>query len=363
MIQLGIIGCGDVAFRTYFPALELLTGRAAVTACFDPIEERANRAAARFPGATAYTTFEEFLNHPGLAGVFNLTPAPLHKQTTIPALDAGLHVFTEKPISSTVEDALSLIEYAADRNLLLLGAPAVIQTRRFRWLKELIDAGRIGRLTLAVAQISSMGPAGWRVYTGDPAVFYTPDVGPNIDLGVYGLHAITGLFGAAKRVQAFGGITIPKRKVLIPRLAGNEIEVKANDHMLMHLDFGNQSFAQIIASFAIPRSKMPALEIHGDGGSISISTDTWYNGDGPVDIFVRDDSMLGVEGWMNGVTAPDSTSYANMIAAGPAHFVSCIMGEEKPLLTGAHAAHVLEIMLAAQQSVTEGRAIDLETSF
>ena len=364
MIQLGIIGCGDVAFRTYIPALESLMGTAPTVACFDPIAERAANAAAKFPGAVAYTELDEFLAHPGLTGVFNLTPAPLHRQTSIPALDAGLHVFTEKPVSSSVAGAQSLIAHAKERDRLLLCAPAVIATNRFRWMHEIIAAGRIGRPTLATSQIGTMGPAGWRAYTGDPAVFYAPDVGPNIDLGVYSLHAITGLFGPAKRVQAFGGITIPKRKVLIPRLAGQTIDVKANDHMLMHLDFGNNSFAQILASFAIPRSKTPVFELHGDLGSISISADVWYNGDGPIDIYQRDDTMLGVEGWIDGVVSPEASGgYANMIAAGPKHFVACIKGEAQPIITGEHACHVLEIMLASQQSCMEGKAIELATSF
>jgi predicted dehydrogenase len=337
---------------------------APTVACFDPIAERSENAAKKFAGAVAYTELDKFLAHPGLTGVFNLTPAPLHRQTSIPALDAGLHVFSEKPLSSTLDDARSLIAYAKERDRLLFCAPAVIASTRFRWIKEIIAAGRIGRPTLAVSQIGTMGPAGWRAYTGDPAVFYTPDVGPNIDLGVYSLHAITGLFGAAKRVQAFGGITIPKRKVLIPRLAGQTIAVKANDHMLMHLDFGNNSFAQILASFAVPRSKTPVLEIHGDLGTISIGQDVWYNGDGPIDLYQRDDTMLGVEGWANGLVSPEASGgYANMIAAGPKHFVACLEGRESPILTAEHACHVLEIMLGSQQSCEEGKAIELTTSF
>src|SRR6185312_12701090 len=113
-------------------------------------------------------------------------------------------------------------------------------------------------------QQANMGPAAWRVYTGDPAVFYTPGVGPMIDLGVYALHAITGILGPVKRIQAMGGISIPERNVLIDRLAGQKIAVSTPDHILLHLDFGNATFGQVLASFATPRSKAPALEVHGE---------------------------------------------------------------------------------------------------
>jgi predicted dehydrogenase len=362
VIQLGIIGCGDVATRTYIPALERLTDRARVTATFDPIEERAKNAASHFTGATAYTAYEEFLRHPELDGVFNLTPAPFHCDTSTAALDAGLHVFTEKPIAATVEDAQALIAYAQGRGRLLMSAPAVMATLRFRWLKKVVEAGRIGRLTLATAQMATMGPAGWRAYTGDPAVFYAANVGPVLDIGVYSLHAITGLFGPAKRVQAMGGITIPERNVLIPRLAGQKITVESNDHMLIQLDFGG-AFAQILASFAVPGSKVPAMEIHGTEGTISIGMEHWYNASGPVDILPRDDTLLGVQGWINGVSSPEALEDGHLIGAGPEHFVNCLLEREEPTLTAEHATHVLEIILKAQQSVIEGRALELETSF
>jgi predicted dehydrogenase len=364
VIQLGIIGCGDVAMRTYIPALEHLADRAQVVATFDPIEERARQAAARFSAATAYTTYADLLNHPGLTGVFNLTPAPFHRDTTTAALDKGLHVFTEKPIAATVEDARALIAHAKERDRLLLSAPAVMATVRFRWLKKIVDAGRLGRLTLATAQMANMGPAGWRAYTGDPAVFYAANVGPVLDIGVYSLHAITGLFGPAKRVQAMGAITIPERNVLIPRLAGQKITVGAKDHMLIQLDFGG-AFAQILASFAVPASKAPALEVHGTNGTVSVSMDQWYNAQGPVDVMLRDDTLLGIQGWTNGVGSPEGTGPAgdHLIGAGPEHFVACLRGEEQPILTPEHATHVLEIILKSDQSADEGRALELETSF
>jgi predicted dehydrogenase len=364
MIGLGILGCGDVAFRTYIPGiLAIPASDARVVACFDPVAERAQRAAALFPGARAVTTLADLLATPGLDGVFNLTPAPLHAETTRAALDAGIHVFSEKPLAASVAEAVALEAYAQERGRLLLGAPAVIATERWRWLRKAIAAGKIGRPTLATAQMANMGPAGWRAYTGDPAVFYGTGVGPFIDHGIYQLAAILAVFGPAKRVQAMGGITIPRREVQIPRLAGQVVEVTENDHMLVSLDFGD-AFAQIVASFAVPRSRVPALEIHGTGGTISIAMERWYDAAGPVDIFSRDASALGVEGWMTGVASPEATGPGgHLIGAGPAHFVRVLRGEEAPLLTAAYATHTLEVMLLAHESVRAGRALDLTTTF
>ena len=363
-VSLGIVGCGDVAFRTYLPGLApiIADGSACVAVCFDPIQERAERAAAQYPGARAVNSLEELLEHPGLTAGVNLTPAPFHRDVTTALLMAGLHVFSEKPIASTVEDGQALIELARQQGKLLLCAPAVMATNRMQWLKRVIGDGRIGRPTLATAQMANMGPSGWRQYTGDPAVFYSAGVGPLIDTGVYVLHTITGLLGPAKRVQALGGIVIPKRTVTIERLLGQEIEVSTNDQMLIQLDFGGNVFAQVLSSFAVPRSKAPVLELHGTNGTVSISASDWYDANGPVDIFVRDESPLGVEDWME-VAPPVPSLHDSLIGAGVPHLVACIDGIEQPILTAEHACHVLEIMLKAGQAAPTGETLDIETTF
>jgi predicted dehydrogenase len=362
MIKLGVVGCGDVAFRTYFPGLAQLAGGAAVVACFDPVAERAERASGLFPESRAYTSYEALLSHAELDAVINLTPAPFHYDVNVAALESGLHVFSEKPLAATVERSQALIELARRKNRTLFCAPAIIATERFRWLRDVLADGRIGRPVLATAQMATLGPAAWRQYTGDPTVFYSEQVGPLLDIGVYALHMITGLLGPARRVQAFGGITIPQRTVLAGPLAGRTIDVTANDLMMLHLEFGGNQWAQVLSSFAISASKAPIMELHGTAGSISMSLEHWFDPNGPISVFHRDDSPLNLSGWIE-VAPPMVSPFASTIAYGPAHFVACLQGEEQPILTAEHACHVLEIILKASDSVRDGRAIDLETTF
>jgi predicted dehydrogenase len=362
---LGLIGCGDVAFRTYIPGMLAESDRATVTATYDPIDERADRAAQQFPEARGYSDFDQLLDHPDLEAVFNLTPAPFHASTTRAALDRGLHVFSEKPIAASVAEGRELAEQAKAAGKLLLCAPATMATDRFQSIKSLIEEGKLGNPHLATAQMANMGPAAWREYTGDPAVFYSQGVGPILDIGVYALHGITGLFGPAKRVQAFSGVAIPERDVLIPRLRGQKITVEAADVALIDLDFGGNRFAHVTSSFAVPASNAPAIEIHGSEGSISVSMSGWYDSAGPLDLFSR----LGPSGepgsWQRDLTppAPKGPPGEHVIEAGPRHFVDCLLGEDEPIPTAEHAIHVLEIILAAGESSASGCAIDLTTTF
>ncbi len=350
-VSLGIVGCGDVAFRTYFPGLApvIADGTASVAICFDPVAERAEKAAALFPGAKAVTSIEELLHADNLTAAVNLTPAPLHLVITSALLNRGLHVFSEKPLASSVEDAQSLIDLAESKGLQLLCAPAVMVTNKMQWLKKIVDAGRIGKPHLAVAQMANMGPHAWRAYTGDPRVHYSAGVGPMIDTGVYVLHAITGMLGPAKQIQAMGGIAIPKRTILVDRYLGEEIEVGSNDLMMIHLDFGNNVFAQVLSTFAVPRTKQPAFELHGSLGSISLTSADWYNTNGSADVLIRDESAIGLEDWQT-AAPPVPSPHTNLIGAGVPHLIGVLNGTEEPILTARHATHVLEIMLKANRS-------------
>lgn len=358
MMNVGIIGCGNIAVGSYLPALAKLRDRARVVAVSDPIVALAERAAALADGAHIYPGHTELLAHPGLDAVFNLTPAPMHYTVNAAVLDAGVHLYTEKTLASTLDEARDLIARARGR--LFLCAPAMMVTTRFRWLHAYLDAGRIGTPHLATANLTSLGPSIWHP---DPAVFYGPGVGPLVDTGVYLLHAITGLFGPARRVQAMGGIAHPERTVRLGERSGTRFRVEAPDVMLLQLDFGADRWAHVISSFAVPKSKAPVMEIHGTEASVSISAAQWYQQNGAVDLYRHDDTPAGVSGWMNDVPLPARSAVTDILAAGTEHFIACLEGNEQPILTPEHATHVLEIMLTARRAMDEGRAIELETRF
>ena len=359
MVRLAVLGCGDVAFRTYFQALQALEGEASVVALCDPIAERAVRAASIFPGSDALSTLDALTNRTDIDGVINLTPAPLHHETSTALLSAGFHVLSEKPLATSVADGRALLAHAASVGKLLLCAPAVMATPRVRWIREVLASGAIGRATHAFARLATMGPAGWTEYTGDPAVFYSPGVGPAVDLGVYLITTFTGLFGPAQRVQAMGGIVIPERTVTIPRLAGQKITVQTPDVISMQLAFAGNRFATIISSFAMPNHRGPVLELMGERGLIAVVNEMSYWVGQGVDLFQVEASEYGPDGWSVAGPMTDEP----LLFSGPRHFAACIRGETEPVMTAEHALHVLEVMTAADRSIDSGETIDLETTF
>ena len=365
-IRVGVVGCGFIAQYTYLPVIKQIgADQVDVVAAFDTVQERVDVALEQYPNARGYTSYDEFLAHAGgMDLVFNLTPAPLHRDITARALEAGYHVYSEKPIAASLQEAVELSEIAAAKGLQLFVAPSTTTTARMLYIKERIENGDFGHAHTIKAHIGGMGPAAWRQYSGDPKVFYRKGVGPLTDVGVYMLHTITGLFGPAKRVEAVGGVVYPERTILIDRMFGEKIQVEAPDVVSINLEFEGGRFAHLFTSYAIASSKSPMFELYGTMGTASIAPRQWYDGNGTTDFYFRDESAEGAnEGWQDDVPTPNPLEIGGILESGILHAVDALTNGTPNALTPEHATHVLEIMNSAVASAESGQSVELTTSF
>jgi predicted dehydrogenase len=359
-LRIGVIGCGDVAQRRYLPALEAAgDGVELVALCdarADALQAAARSVQAWVPGVAQYTSLAEMLAAGGVDAAFNLTPASRHAAVSQACLDAGVHVYSEKPIAGSLAEADRLIETAAEKSILLLCAPGTAALRRFAWVRELVASGRYGALTLAFAQYPDPGPASWREYTGDPAPFYGPDVGPLRDHGVYRLHELTTVMGPVRRVQAMGAIGVPLRVAKSVGRHGETIEVTAPDHVVVNLEFVSGALAQLLSSFGALATRGPWLELHFERATLSFDGDQ-YDKDSPASLYLED------RGWTSGIETPPPGEPLAVVETGVAHFLACLRGDERPILTAEHARHVLDIILATYASIEDGNSHRTETRF
>lgn len=366
-VRLAIVGCGDVVARRYLPGLVHIRDRVQVVACCDRDRARAAGAAravaAWSPDARVYRDLDELLRDGSDAeAILNLTPAALHAEVSLAALQAGLHVYSEKPLASSLEDADRLIDTARATDRLLLCAPAVMASPRFRWLRELLDSGRLGEPTLACGQIANLGPAAWAAYASDPVPYYQLGMGPLVDEGIYLLHAVTGLLGPAIRMQAMGGVAMIERRAACGPDPGRRFDVGTEDQVLLQLQVDYNRFAQVLSSFAVPATKAPTLELHCTAGSVSLSGH--LSAAGPVDVFIADQEGQGVQGWIDSIAVtPEPPAVDDLVATGALHFVACLRGEATPVLTAEHARHALEIALVVDRAINTGESLELTTSF
>ncbi|MBS1180155.1 MAG: oxidoreductase [Proteobacteria bacterium] len=143
-VRIGIVGLGRLG-RRHAENLALRVPGATLVAAASPIPEERAWAEANLPGVSTYVGLPELLRHPGLDAVWLVTPTSLHADQVIVALEAGKHVFCEKPLALEPADCDRVIAVADKRpsQLVMIGFmrrfdPAYAEAKR------LIAAGELG---------------------------------------------------------------------------------------------------------------------------------------------------------------------------------------------------------------------------
>src|SRR2546425_4265446 len=337
--RIGIIGCGNV-LEAYMPQCDKLRtrGLAEVTiAC----GREAQRDRALLLGIPHFTTEEnEVLRSDNVDLVIVVTSMPEHARLAGAALRAGKHVLVEKPLATNLNDARNLLALAGEHERHLVCAPFSILSPTFQIISARIRRGDIGKPCLARARYGWAGPA-WNEW------FYKPGGGSLFDLGVYCIASLTGLLGPAQRVMAMTSVAIPEREV-----NGRRVRVEVEDTAQVLLNLGDGALAVVTSGFTMQQYRNPALEVYGTTGTIQMLGDDW--------------DPDGYELWQNSVGAWQlfkETDPDWHWTDGLCHLIECIRQGTRPLVSPEHARHVLEIILNAQQSGREGRALAIESTF
>ena len=363
-LRVGVLGAGTIATASYgvLPNLGPIRHKVEIVAIADIVLERAASVAAQYGIPEAVSKLDELLEVDGLDAVLNLTPIPDHGETCTKILEAGKHLATEKPLATTMEDADRICDLAETRHLTVVCAPPNMLYPDRAEARRLVREGAIGKVAFARVRSSHGGPASgnWPL---DPTWFYQKGSGPLFDMGVYGIQEITGILGPAQRVVAYSGITEPVRTVRGGPFRGKEIEVTADDNVLMMLDFGGSTYAVVDGTFNVNASKSPKIEIFGREGTLNV---TGTAGPGGLEIF-RLDAVPGLRGWIVPSLSEVQEKIQWTSGLGRAvlldHLADCVAGRATPVLSAAHARHQLEIMLKAEESARKGQVVELSTSF
>jgi predicted dehydrogenase len=156
----------------------------------------------------AYATAAELIADPDIDIVLNLTLPAVHAELTTMALEAGKHVYTEKPLAATYVEGKQIVDLAQDRGLFVCCAPDTFLGGCLPTCRRLIDDGSIGEVTAASAFVVSHGHE-W--FHPNPEFFYKPGAGPLLDIGPYYVTALVSLLGPARRCAAMSKRTFDKR--------------------------------------------------------------------------------------------------------------------------------------------------------
>lgn len=348
-MKAGIIGCGNIS-GIYFTNLKN-SPWVEVIACADLVMDYAEAKAKEY-GIPGVCTVEEMLARPDIDLIINLTIPASHASVDVAALEAGKHVYSEKPLAITLEEGREVLNKADLKGLRVGCAPDTFLGSGVQTAKAAIESGQIGRPIAATAFMMGSGPEAWH---HNPEFFYAPGGGPMLDMGPYYLSALVELLGPASRVSASAGIQIPDRSIGSGPLQGKPITVQTPTHLAGTLDFENGAIATMITSFDIfGGSSLPWLEIYGTQGTLSLGDPNYFNGE----VKLR---KQGSDEWKT--LDPVFECGQNERGLGINDMIESIHSNKDHRASGRLAYHVLEIMQSFQQSSLEGRHIVLQSTY
>ncbi|MBB6098371.1 putative dehydrogenase [Deinobacterium chartae] len=343
-MRVGIIGCGDISV-TYLKNASGVTPFT-VAAVADLDLERASRRAREY-GVERVLTPQELLAQPDIEVVLNLTVPAAHFEVSRAALEAGKHVYGEKPLAIRREDGETLVLLASERGLKLGSAPDTFLGAGLQTARKLIDDGVIGRPLAATAFMMGRGPESWHP---SPDFFYRPGAGPLFDMGPYYLTALISLLGPITCVtgQAVSGHT--ERVITGPVRTGERIRVETPTHITGLLAFESGAVATLITSFDVWYAELPRIEIYGTEGTLSIPDPNTFGG--PVRL-----RRAGEEAWRE---VPLTHAYAtNSRGVGLRDLIEAAQQGREPRASGRLALHVLDAMQSILESSEARRTLDL----
>ena len=319
--RLAVLGCGRWGFNHVRTAFNLFGDKLALVADSNPAA--AERIGKISPSIHFTTDPEDVFGSPAINGVIVATPAETHYAIARKLLEAGKNVLVEKPITLELDEAAELVRLASEKNLKLMVGHVLMYHPAVLKLKELVDAGKIGRLQYIYSNRLNFGT----VRTEENILWsFAPH-----DISI--IQFLTG--SKPDSVYARGAAFLQ-----------HNIE----DSTITYLSFPGNVHAHIFVSWLHP-FKEQRLVVIGDKGMIV------FEDSAPAD---------KLKFYPKGFTAQNGTiqkfdgdfeiiphGEGQPLAEEQLHFARCVADDLQPLTNGKHALEVLEVLKLAEKSMKE----------
>jgi predicted dehydrogenase len=354
-LRIGIIGSGGIAQSCHMKGYASIPDKCEIVAVCDVNEKVAQEAAEKFNVPNVFTDYKQLLSSGLVDAVSVTTPNKFHKDPTIEALQAGIHVLCEKPLAMNADEARSMCAAARDSGKILQVA---LQSRfggSGRFMKEYIDAGNMGDIYFARAQaLRRRGVPGWGVFIDKEK----QGGGPLIDIGVHILDFTLFLMGYPKPVSASGKTwDMMGKNPDLTNLFGDYDRSKftVEDFAVGFIKFDNGAVVSLESSFMANMSERDIMktQLFGTkaGASVKIS------GDDPIEIYTEENKQL-FDMVPRNVPHVESQHTAEVVA-----FVDAILeGKESPV-PGLNGLILNAIFDALYKSSETGNEEKVDVSF
>lgn len=347
-MKVAIIGCGmicDIYFENLkkFHAVELI-------GCADIRDDRAAAKAEKY--GVRHMTNEEIYADPEIGMVVNLTYPASHYEVAKAALVAGKHVYTEKMMVGTMQQANELLALAKQKGIFCGGAPDTFMGAGIQLARQIIDGGIIGTPTMAQAFLSrDYRHERWNTFPYKRFAF-CPYGGIPFDMGAYYLATLVFLLGGVKRVCGMAEMRDPNRRFQHPLspLYGQDMLVESFNQAAGTLQFASGALGSLVMTSEGGTYKNHFF-IHGTDGYIDLGDPNNWNGS------VTVKNKAGQESVIHSNFAFGS---GNWRGVGILDAIYALQNGRKPRCDGDLCRHILEVACGVCES--NGKMVEMTTA-
>jgi predicted dehydrogenase len=356
VLGVGIIGCGNIsaAYLKLAPLFKSIEVRAVA----DLNMEAAHARAKEF-GVKAQTV-KDLLKNDEVQIVINLTVPAAHFKVSKQILEAGKHVYSEKPLTLSLADGKALLKLATKKKLKVASAPDTFLGGAHQLARQAIDDGRIGKVMSGTAHVMGHGMEHWHP---NPDFFFLPGGGPILDMGPYYIANLMNLIGPVKRVAALSGMARKERVISNGPRNGEKLKVKTPTTFHALLEFQNGAMVTLSASWDVYAHRHQNMELYGTEGAMFVPDPNFFGGE--VKIAGTDTVLKTLDGWDHPFGI-DNQEYphgkmANYRTAGLADMAEGILHKRDIRCSIDRTLHAVEVMTAILKSGETGKFIDIKT--
>jgi predicted dehydrogenase len=336
----GIIGAGNVTGQ-YLPSL-LSYPDIQVRGIADLDAGRAASVAAEY-GLPFSGTAAELLAIDDIELVVNLTTPAAHAGVALAVIESGRHLWGEKPLTMDRESAGAVLAAAATAGVAVGNAPDTILGPAIQNSQRLLTQGAIGAPQTVLTLMQGPGPDRWHPR---PQFLFAPGAGPLFDIGPYYLTTMVQLLGPIAKVEAAGHRARAQRVIGAGPDAGATFPVEVDTHVSVLTTFRSGVVGTSVYSFDSTVSRQ-AFEISGAHGTLEVPVSGF---DGPTRLLREPGPDASWE-----TIAPPGESRDRGV--GVLEMARAIRAGRPPRASGQLAFHVLDVLLAIEESAASGQPV------
>lgn len=352
-LGIGILGCGNIS-AAYMRLSPLFRG-IEVRACAD-LNEAAAKARAEEFGLRAETV-DGLLAADDIEIIVNLTVPNAHFTVSKAVLEAGKHVYSEKPFVLSVDQGQELARIAEPRGLRIGSAPDTFMGASHQLARALIDGDAVGKVTSGTCFVQSPGMEMWHP---NPDFFFQPGGGPILDLGPYYISNLVQLLGPVKRVAAMSSMGSPERTITSQPRNGEKIKVETPTTIHAVLQFHSGAQITYCASWDVWQHGHSNMELYGRKGTLHVPDPNFFGGE--VRMTEQNVFVNILREWDHPFAKANDRGHANYRTAGLADMAQAILENRPHRCSLEFALHVVEVMTAILASGERGAFIDMQTT-